>query len=326
MLSMEAQPAMPPAPATEYCYRHPSVATGIHCTRCDRPICTECMIPAPVGYHCPACVEEARREYRKGPGRRVAVANAKAVSVTSLLLAAIVGMYVVEIVVGGAGSLFQGPPAGQLVKLGGAVAVWPARTGVVGIAAGQYWRLFTSMFLHAGLIHLAFNAYALWLFGTMMEAELGRLRFALVYLITGLFAGAVSYAFVAFVAQPNGQLLIPPVAVGASGAIFGIFGAFVAYNWRRRHTPEAAARLRMAVILIVINAVIGFGSGGAIDWHAHAGGLVAGLLLGYAAEGFGRLRDERLTFAIGCTALIVATVAIALWKTAQIHQQFPRIF
>ena len=116
------------------------------------------------------------------------------------------------------------------------------------------------------------------------------------------------------------------MAVGASGAIFGIFGAFVAYNWRRRHTPEAAARLRMAVILIVINAVIGFGSGGAIDWHAHAGGLVAGLLLGYAAEGFGRLRDERLAFAIGCTALIIATVAIALWKTAQIHQQFPGIF
>jgi membrane associated rhomboid family serine protease len=326
MVAMEPQPAMPPAPATEYCYRHPTVSTGIHCTRCERPICTECMIPAPVGYHCPSCVEDAKREYRRGPGRRVAIADAKATSVTTLLLAAIVGMYVVEIAVGGAGSLFQGPTSNQLVKLGGAVAVWPTSTGVVGIATGQYWRLFTSMFLHAGLIHLAFNAYALWLFGTMMEAQLGRLRFTLVYLITGLFAGAVSYAFVAFVSQPNGQLLIPPVAVGASGAIFGIFGAFVAYNWRRRHTPEAAARLRMAAILIVINAVLGFGSGGAIDWHAHAGGLVAGLLVGYAAEGFGRLRDERVTFAISCAALVIATVVIALWKTAQIHQQFPQIF
>lgn len=321
---MEPQPTMPPPPShTEYCYRHPAVATGVHCTRCDRPICTDCMIPAPVGYHCPSCVSEARREFRKGPGRRIAVADAKATSVTAVLLVAIVGMYLIEVAVGGAGSFFTGPNANQLVRLGGAVAVWPTPTGTVGITQGQYWRLFTSMFLHGGLIHLGFNAYALWIFGRLMEEELGRIRYSLVYLITGLFAGAISYAFAAFLVQPDGRVLIPPVAVGASGAIFGIFGAFVAFNWRRRHSPLAAARLRMALILIVINAALGLGSGGAIDWRAHAGGLVAGLLLGYAAEGFGRVRNERLAFAIGCIGLAAATVGIALWKTAQLHQRFP---
>lgn len=325
MVHMDPQSTMPPPPTTEYCYRHPTVATGIHCTRCERPICTDCMVPAPVGYHCPTCVSEARREFRKGPGRRMAVAEAKATSVTVILLGAIVAMYVVEVVVGGPGSLFGGPSTNDLVKLGGSVAAWPTPTGTVGIVQGQYWRLFTSMFLHGGLIHLAFNGYALWIFGRVMEDEFGRLRFALLYLLTGLFAGAASYALITFETQ-NGQVIIPPVAVGASGAIFGIFGAFVAFNWRRRHTPEAAARLRMAVTLIVINAVIGFSSGGTIDWRAHAGGFAAGLFLGFAAEGFGRLRNERASFAIGCVALAVATVGLALWKTAAIQQQFPGFF
>ena len=325
MWAMDPQETMPPPPAAEYCYRHPTVATGIHCTRCERPICTDCMVPAPVGYHCPTCVSEARREFRKGPGRRMAVADAKATSVTLLLLGAIIAMYVVEVVVGGPGSFFNGPNSNQLVKLGGSVAAWPTPTGTVGLVEGQYWRLFTSMFLHAGLIHLAFNAYALWIFGRVMEEEFGRPRFALLYLLTGLFGGAVSYAFVTFDVQANGQVLIPAVAVGASGAIFGIFGAFVAFNWRRRHTPVAAARLRMAVTLILINAVLGLSSGGTIDWRAHAGGFVAGLFAGYAAEGFGRFRNERVTFALGCVVLAAATVGLALWKTASLHQQFPGI-
>ena len=72
--------SLPPPPATglpEYCYRHPNVETGVHCTRCGKPICPECMIPAPVGHQCPDCVDEARREFRQGPGRRIAAANVR---------------------------------------------------------------------------------------------------------------------------------------------------------------------------------------------------------------------------------------------------------
>src|SRR5512134_4115782 len=95
---MEQQPVLPPPPPeAAHCYRHPAVAPGVHCTRCERPICPECMIAAPVGHQCPTCVAEARNEYRRGPGRRIAVANAKAISVTSVLLVLTGAGYVLEI-------------------------------------------------------------------------------------------------------------------------------------------------------------------------------------------------------------------------------------
>jgi membrane associated rhomboid family serine protease len=259
-------------------------------------------------------VDEARKEFRRGPGRRIAVANAKALSVTAALLVAILGAYVLEVVVGGPAALMSGPSPLKLVELGASVGLAQGPgSGVVGIAAGQEWRLFTSMFLHAGLLHLGFNAYALWIFGQVVEVELGRLRFLVIYLVTGLFAGAASYAF-----APSPVV----VGVGASGAIFGIFGAFVAYNWRRRHTALAAARLRGAVMILVLNAVIGLGSGGVIDWRAHLGGFVAGLAAGAAAEGFGLTRNARVAFVIGCVILAAATVGLVLWRTAQIRTEF----
>ena len=310
MVRMEPVTGMPPPPVQEYCYRHPDVATGVHCTRCDRPICPDCMIPAPVGHHCPTCVEEARKEFRKGPGRRIAVANAKAVSATKVLVVAIVAMFAVEVVVIGLPSLigFNEAPPEKLYQLGGALGF--------SIAAGQYWRMLTSIFLHGGLIHIAFNLYALWIFGQVVEDELGRWRLLAIFFVTGLFASATSY------------LLAPPnvVGVGASGAIFGIFGAFVAFNWRRRGTALGAARLRAAIGILVLNAVLGIGFAGAIDWQAHAGGFVAGLVAGFAAEGFGRFRNERLAFVLGCAGLLAATVVMVLWRTAQLKAEFPQFF
>ena len=93
----------PPAPTIEVCYRHPDVPTRVHCTRCERPICPDCMIPAPVGFQCPDCVEEARREFRKGPGRPLR----GGISVTKALLVAIAIPFVIEIVLGGPQALFR---------------------------------------------------------------------------------------------------------------------------------------------------------------------------------------------------------------------------
>ncbi len=274
MPDMASDPTLPAPPGVEHCYRHPSEQTGVHCTRCDRPICPACMIEAPVGYQCPECVAEARQEFRRGPGRKIAVANAKAVSATKVLLATIVAAFAIEVVMGGSRSLLSGPPPADLVDLGGSVIVFRTPDGGLGgIAAGQYWRIFTSMFLHAGLIHLAFNAYALWIFGAFMEQELGRIRFLLVYLLTGIGAGAVSYAFAPFDVAA-GQVS-QGVGVGASGAIFGVFGAFVAFNYRRRASPLAQARLRQAAFLLLLNALIGW-SVSAIDWRAHVGGSCSG--------------------------------------------------
>ena len=286
----------PPAPTIEVCYRHPAVQTKVHCTRCDRPICPDCMIQAPVGFQCPECVDEARKEFRRGPGR----ALRGGASATKVLLIAISAMFVVEIVMGGPGSLLQGPDGQTLFDLG---AMFPPA-----VANGQYWRLFSAMFLHAGLLHIGFNAYALWLFGRGIEGSLGRTWFVVLYFVSGFVASAASYAF-----GPVGAL-----SVGASGAIFGIFGGFIAYNYRRRHTALGAANLRSAVTLILLNALLAIGYR-AIDWRAHLGGLVAGLLVGYVADALGSRRNARLIQVLAIAALIGVGVALAVWRTEAIR-------
>ncbi len=264
------------------------------------------MIPAPVGHQCPECVNEARREFRKGPGRRIAAANVRRqASATMVLLVAIGAMYVVEVLSGGTGSLMTGPNPLKLINLGASVGLAQLPNGdIVGIANGQYWRLVSAMFLHAGLLHIAFNAYALWIFGSVVEQELGRVRFLLIYFVTGIVASAASYAFGPYYA----------VGVGASGAIFGIFGAFVTYNYRRRHLAIAAARLRGAVTLVVINMVLAFSIQG-IDWRAHVGGFIAGLVAGFAAEGVGSAANRRLILIAGFAGLLVVAVGLVAWRT-----------
>ena len=295
----EEQLPPPPAPTVEVCYRHPGEETRVHCTRCERPICPDCMIPAPVGYQCPECVEQARREFRAGPGRPFR----GGVSATKALLVAILAMFAVEVLTGGPRALFSGPSGQRLFELG---AMQP-----IAIADGQYWRLFTAMFLHAGLLHIAFNAYALWLFGSMIESNLGKTRFVLIYFVTGFLASAASYTF-----GP-----VQSLAVGASGAIFGIFGAFIAFNYRRRHLAMASANLRWAATMLMLNALLAFGFG-AIDWRAHLGGLVAGVAAGFVAEGWGPAAQRRAIRIGGFAALIALGAVLVVWRTNEIRQLF----
>jgi rhomboid protease GluP len=222
------------------------------------------------------------------------------VSATKALLVAILGMFVVEVVMGGPGTLMQGPDGQTLFDLG---AMFPPA-----IANGQYWRLFTAIFLHAGLLHLAFNGYALWLFGRNVEDSLGTAWFLVVYFVSGFLASVASYAF-----GP-----VTSLAVGASGAIFGVFGAFIAYNYRRRHTALASANLRSAITLIVLNALLAIGYR-AIDWRAHLGGLLAGFLIGLVAEGLGSGRNARLLRALAVAALVAGGVVLVVWRTDAIR-------
>jgi membrane associated rhomboid family serine protease len=268
------------------------------------------MIPAPVGHQCPECVAEARREYRQGPGRQIAVATLKSTPVTKILLIAMAIGYLWELAVaGGPGSLFEGPggqgliDAGALVPFTGGTALH--LTG--GIVGGEWWRLLSSMFLHAGLIHLGLNSYVLWIFGVEIERQIGRLVMLAVFLVTGVFAGATSYAFASRYA----------VAVGASGAIFGLVGAFIAYNYLRRQNVMAQARLRGALSMLVINLVIGFWIP-LIDWRAHVGGLVAGLVAGFAVDPSRSDASRRMFTVIGLVALLAGAVALVGVRTAQI--------
>jgi membrane associated rhomboid family serine protease len=284
-----------PAPAVEVCYRHPTQQTRVHCTRCERPICTECMIPAPVGYQCPECVDRARREFRAGPGRPM---RGGAIA-TKTLLGAIIVAFGVEVLFGGPGSLLQ-PSSQVLFDLG---AMQP-----IAIAGGQFWRLFTAMFLHAGILHLALNGYFFWLFGRQVELHFGTVWMVVIYIVSGFLASVASYAF-----GP-----IDSLGVGASGAIAGVFGAFVAFNYRRRNTPAGAANLRMATTLILLNALLAFGYR-AIDWRAHLGGIVAGFVLGYLADGAGSARSRTAVTVGGVAALVVAGIAAVVWRTSEIR-------
>jgi membrane associated rhomboid family serine protease len=255
------------------------------------------MHPAPVGYQCPDCVAEARRT---APRRRVRVRFflGRPGSITTTLLMVNIALFLVETVVGGSGSLFSGPSQRKLFDLG---ALYPPA-----IALGhQYWRLITPMFLHAGLIHLAFNSYALYLLGFLVEDAFGKVQFVAIYFIAGFLASVTSFAF-----GPAQE-----VGVGASGAIFGLLGAWVAFNYRRRTSPMASANLRWALMLIGLNVILGFSIPG-IDWRAHFGGMVAGALLGAVMEGFGPRTVRPFVQVGGLIILVAAGVALTALRVA----------
>lgn len=283
-----------PGLETLACFRHPDRPTQVRCTRCERPICPDCMIQAPVGFQCPACVEEAREAFRSGGGGPVQIRGSRsAPAATRAILIILVAIFGIQMVFGSTGTV-------SLVNLG---ALQPYL-----VASGEWWRLFTAMFLHASLLHIAFNGYALFLFGSMVENIFGWRRFVGIYLITGFLASITTYAF--------GRLDI--VGVGASGAIFGVFGSFVAYNLRRRNTAQGRAALRWAATLILLNTVLAFGISN-VDWRAHLGGLVAGIAVGWSIEGFGKGALRRWSPLLGTGAAVLVGLVIFVQRTAEIR-------
>ncbi len=258
------------------------------------------MRPAAVGYQCPGCARGSRQELHR-PAQQVVAAAGTGLTVTNALLLILVAVYGVEVFLGGAVSLVSGPTTEVLVRMGASVGYAYTDAGeLVGIAAGQPWRLATSIFLHGGLLHLAFNGYALWAFGNIVEQELGRARYLTIFVVGGLFASAASFVFG----------LHNIAGVGASGAIFAVLGAFAGYAWRRRELALYQARIRNVLMLIVINAIFAFQLRG-IDWRAHAGGFVAGLVLGLAVDGV-RARDRSPALFVGASIALLALGAIGV--------------
>jgi membrane associated rhomboid family serine protease len=243
----------PTAERSNSCYRHPDRQSFVLCQRCGRTICGECQTPAPVGVICPECMREQRATApRTKPAiltRARSAAGRGAPVVTYSLIGITVAVYLLQLVPG----------------LG--ITDWLYFTPLaMSEIAFQPWRLITSVFVHStGLIfHVLLNMYTLWIFGQLLENVLGRGRFLSLYLISGL-AGSVG---VVWLADPNTSV------VGASGAIFGLMGAFLVIQ--RRLGGNATQLL----ILVGINLVIGFIPGFNIAWQAHLGGLVGGALVG----------------------------------------------
>lgn len=181
--------------------------------------------------------------------------------VTLLLLAAIAGVFVLEVIQGGS------TDQRVLLELG-------ANSGPH-IARGEVWRLFTAMFLHIGLLHLVVNGWALFQLGALMEIWVGSLGFSLVYLASGLGGSAASFLWTWVL---NGQ---EQISAGASGAIFGVLGALIGFLLRRRDrlTPAARSLLTQLVFWAGLNVFLGFSVPG-IDNAGHLGGLAVGLVLG----------------------------------------------
>ncbi|MEV0131192.1 rhomboid family intramembrane serine protease [Dactylosporangium sp. NPDC050688] len=263
----------PPANVVPRCYRHPDRETYVRCTRCDRPICPNCMNEASVGFQCPECVREGARTQRSvrtafGGGREGA---AGAVTITLIVVNVLV--FIAGVISSGSAGSIAGGGLGGLLGGGTPLHEWgslvtynsrpvsPTEAEIVsgGLIDGQYYRLFTSMFLHYGVFHLLMNMWALWVLGRPLEAMLGRARFAALYLVAGFGGSVATYLF----ANPLSQ------TAGASGAIFGLFSALIILL---RKMGRSVAGI---VPVLVLNLIITFSVPG-ISITGHLGGLVAG--------------------------------------------------
>jgi membrane associated rhomboid family serine protease len=261
------------------CYRHPDRETRLSCSVCERPICTECMTSAAVGQRCPACAQPS------GRSRVISAQQALQGGMsTAVFTKGVIGVCVAVFLIG-------------LVGLQQDIFVLGAQHNP-SVAAGEYWRLVTSMFLHGGVAHVAMNMLLLWILGPAIERGVGPWAFAALYLGSGL-TGAAAYFFLGGVTP----------AVGASGAVFGLFGAWLAAGLRNRHNLQGSMMLRQIVPLVLINLVISFLPGLNIAWQAHLGGFVAGFAITFAWGWLGR-DQTGARLAVGAVVGALALLAV----------------
>ena len=287
----DASPRSEVAPPAPRCYRHPNRETLVRCTRCDRPICPECMRPASVGFHCPDDVGLAKKTVRQP---RTAVGARLMESppfVTIGLIAANVIIYLITAAQSVKGITQPGDGSSRLFR------DWQLFPNSIH-DNHEYYRLITAAFLHVSLLHIASNMLALFIIGPLLERLLGRWRYALVYLLGLLGGSAAVYAW--------GQVSTPEV--GASGAIFGLFAAALVL------VRKLGLDAQWLIGIIVLNFVFTFSIHN-ISKLAHVGGFVAGALATLAIGGLpqvrGRVSLRAQLAGLGAVAgLIVAIIAV----------------
>ncbi len=290
-----------------FCYRHPDRQSFVLCQRCLRTVCSDCRTPAPVGVICPECMAQQRATetpaQKKAQRRWARSAPATVVAsgrpIATLTIIAITGLFYVIGLIPGIGGI-----------VGNALAFYPPYL-VPQFGPIEPWRLFTAALVHSGFFHIGLNMLALWFLGRNLEPLLGRGRFVVLYLL-GALGGSVAVA-----------LLAPTtIVVGASGAIFALFGALLVIG---RHI---GADIRVIAILIGINFIWPFvvafisslGTGDffealadvGVSWQAHLGGLVVGAVVGliYARTRLLRQRRVQIGLLIALTVALVALLAI----------------
>ena len=271
-------PVDPPS-AGATCYRHGGREAHLSCGRCEKPLCADCAVASPVGTRCPSCAGQ-KRGLARGLARAAAPGGSPAL--TFFLVATIVAIFVLEgLAVVGA---LPGVDA-DAIRDDGVLSGAP-------VAEGEWWRLASSAFLHADIVHIGFNAVLLWVLGSALEAHVGTLRMAIVY------AGAVLWG-------AAGALLLEPDVdtLGASGGVFGVLlSAFILERVRgvRLFPPGVLGPL----LLIGI----GFSFLPGISLGGHAGGMVGGALVtgAFVLLGARSMSGARLAPAALAAAVVVA--------------------
>ncbi len=280
-----------------FCYRHPERQSFVLCQRCLRTICAECQTPMPVGVICPECLRDQQAtsgapRARRTPRilRAVRSSDSRPLA-TYAIIALTVFTFIVTMIPGGAGDTVRD----SLAMF--APTLYPE------YSAGlfQPWRLFTVLLVHSGFWHLGLNMLALWMLGSSLEPMLGRARFLTLYLMSGL-GGSVAIVLLGFGT---------PV-VGASGAIFGLFGALLVIG---RHI---GANVTGIAVVLGINLVITFlplltgGRTLAVSWQAHVGGLVIGALVGliFARTRAVRKRRRQIVLLAATALALIALLAV----------------
>lgn len=276
-MSFPNPPASPPeAPS---CYRHPGRTTYVQCARCQRYICPDCMRSAAVGHQCVDCVSEGAKSVRQVT--TTFGGKPSKPFVTYILIALNVVMFILQ---------------KSLPNVYEDLVLWPA-----GIALNnEQYRLITSAFLHVDLMHIVFNMWALYITGPALEQWLGRNRFIALYFLSALGGSVLVYQ-------------LTPVStgtLGASGAIFGLFGATLVLARRLNFD------VKWIIGLIVINLVITFVVP-SISWQGHVGGLLTGAAVGWA-YGYAP-RAHRTVIHVAVIVGLLVVFAAAVWlRTASL--------
>nr|WP_207343761.1 rhomboid family intramembrane serine protease [Arthrobacter sp. E3] len=275
-----AFPARESATGAPVCPRHPDRVSYVSCQRCGRPTCPDCQRSAAVGVQCVDCVRETNKAVSSRRTIFGGVARAGRPVVTITMMAICVVAFALDWAI-----------PKDFVFQNFAYAPFLTET--------EPWRMVSSAFLHStNIMHIAFNMYALWILGNALESAFGRARFLAVYLVSA-FAGSV------------GVLLLAPidtVVVGASGAVFGLFGALFVVQKKR------GGDLRQIIVLLLINAAIGFIIPN-IAWQAHLGGLIAGALCTVAIA-YAPAKNRVIVQWGGIAAVAMLMVGLTLYKVS----------
>lgn len=278
------------------CFQHTDREAFVQCQRCSRPLCSACMVEAPVGFHCPVCLEEARRR-RPTPRTQfgVRVGSGRPLVTYAVIIICVI-MYAAQLITG-----LYAPRLGVtgLPDVTERLAYAPLHTSEWFF---EPWRMVTSAVLHSpsSAMHIMFNMVALWFVGRVIEPEIGRMRFSALLLLSAC-GGSVASLFLTDPVTPT---------VGASGAVFGLFGAL--FILQRASGAESGG----IVALIAINMVVSFMVPN-ISWQGHLGGLVIGalvaLIIAHVPRGPHRTTWQGLGLsAIGVLLVVLTALGIPL--------------